>query len=436
MQAHQKPTTYEKKPLKQEQDGVLYQHNDYFGIGKERTFKSYDDLVHAIIQYEMAARVHLLRGSSNFLTANKKVNFSEETCRQFVFDRIVFKCPNHEVTKRFDSQTAARIEQFNPGQVPNYKNVKETVAFRSKNRALRKPNLEAPECQDTDAPIPKYCEDIETLISRYDCIKKPVCQPAEARASNGRGTKRRMADDGGVVAKKVLFPMGQVQSECPETPNQLYEEQASFYCQSRYIYQRAGPSQAYWNQPVSNYDSCYAQTATQQEFGQTTTSNNAYGQPAANTEFFNQNWTQYNTYGQDMYQKSQYYSHGLANPVFEETINQPAYIPPYNEYINNKENVNYANSQYVENNHWSNCSNNYVDSPTEQPLQLPVQEFEAPPLAQDQEIEAAIPPIEEEVVPDENDPPQSPQIYYDEQEMNEVGSGGADLILMALEGLY
>ncbi|CAD5230307.1 unnamed protein product [Bursaphelenchus okinawaensis] len=528
--AHQKPNTYQKKPMVQQQSGCVFHNNEGYKIQKGTTFTSYDELVHALIRYEMAARVHLLRSSSNFLKANKNA-FSDEICQQFVFDRLVFKCPNHEVIKRFDSQTGEalynkrvtkknsedtrkceftftvqynpqinrleisagmlchtggcnpsakdlfeyvpkdennkkkraihkKIEELEPAQLPPiYPLVKETVAFKSKNRTMQSPNLNAPFYQDTDVGTIQYAPEVEVLISRYvtDCIKKPAGEESKAGSSTSRGTKRRMADEGEVAAKRAndghaLRPntnyevaevgqvsyVGQGNYICEDGTAQLerhvqpvQEIWAASYEQNPAYYQSAGPSQGYWNQPVANYEPYHYKTATQQQYSQATTYNNMCDQLAANNGFFEPKWNEYKTFGQQTCHLPANNYQDMPNPVAENPIEQPAYIPPYNDAsadVNNKRTSQNSASPGPDDYDydWFNPEN-YL----EPAVQIPGQgEETAAPLAQAPEDDPAI-----------EEPEPGPQqdlahvYYYDEEEMRAVGSGGADLIAMAMEGL-
>ncbi|CAD5230245.1 unnamed protein product [Bursaphelenchus okinawaensis] len=529
---HIKPTTYKKNALKQDQLGCIFENNEYYKIKQGTTFKSYDELVHAIIRYEIAARVHLLRSSSNFLKANKKVVFSEDICQQFVLvDRLVFKCPNHEVIKRYDSQGNAlynkrvikkNIEdprkceftftvQYNPeinrlqisagklyhtggcnpshrdlfDYVPKDENNKKkraihkkieemaptrppvkywpattTIAFKSKNRTMQSPNLNAPFHQDTDAGTITYAPEVEALISQYvtDCIKKPAGEEPKAGPSNSRGPKRRMADESEVAAKRAndgyaLRPNmnyetakfsqasyvgqdnymshdGTVQFEGYVQPvQQRCEGQTDLFSQNQAYCQPAGPSQSYWNQPVPNYEPYYEQTATQQ-YNQEGF-HNIYGQQASNNGFFEPNWDGYSRLSYEASQPPAYCSQDIAEPVPESRAEQPAYNPPYAATFVNDHNVRRSQrsgSPEEDNYDWGN-----LDDYFEPPLQCSAQEEETTlSLAQNPEGQDS-PPIEQPEPEPQQEP--APIFYYDEEEMQAVGSGGADLILMAMEGL-
>ncbi|CAD5230211.1 unnamed protein product [Bursaphelenchus okinawaensis] len=506
---HQKPSTYKKNPLEQNQWGCKFADNFGCRIQKDSTFKSYDDLVHALIRYEMAARVHLLRSSSNFLKTNKKVNFSDETCRRFVFDRLVYKCPNHEVIKRYDSRTGEALYnkrvtkkniedgrkcqftftvQYNPeidrlqisagmlyhtdGCVPRAKDLFEyvpkdennkkkraihkmieermptqlpveyelenkTTAFKSKNRTMKMPNPNAPYQQDTDAFIPVYPEEIEALISQYvaDCVKKPAGEDSETGPTTSRRTKRRMADEGGVAAKKVndgralrpltntqfnepaqdiyLSQTGPAQYIAPAEPNQpVHEGQAGFYSKAQADYQPAGTSQGYWNQPARSYEPYYSQANTGSYYEQSMAPNNTYNQPSANTSFYEQNWCQYGTSTQATSYPPVYYSQSVPNPVEAGQMEQRAYSPLYNN--------TFATTRHKET-HEFNENNDvaFFNEFFQTPIQITSQDIEPVPqnadplLAQNPLIDA--PPIEEPAEKDPQPSPQtSPQYYYED----------------------
>ncbi|CAD5230213.1 unnamed protein product [Bursaphelenchus okinawaensis] len=528
-QKYQKPNTYQKQPLvRNDQDGFIFPGNDECGIKKESTFRSYDHLVHAIIKYEMKARVHLLRNSSNFLKANKKVAFPEETCRQFVFDRIVFKCPNHEVTKRFDSQTGEalynkrvtkrniedprkceftftvqynpeinrlqisagklyhtgrcnpsvnglfeyvpkdennkkkraihnKIEELQPTQLPVLYNYKEkTEAFRSKNRTLWMPNANVPISQDSDVRTEPYCDEVEALISRYvnDCIKKPVGETSEAGPSTSRGTKRRMANEDGVAAKRAndgrgLRPgMNSEDAELGEAVSyafqpdpvmfeghvlptqQVVQDRAQTYGQHQAYCQPAYLSQNYWHQPVGGYEHYYSPSATELYYDQSEASGNGYDQSGADMNIFEPNFCQYRTFGQKACQPPQCYSQTIENPVATGPIAQPGFfIRPEDdmfaefsdEYI-----ARMASGLFDENDQ----ENNLAEPLIEQPLHVIYQKAQAlPPV---QEVEAAVQPIQQPIIENEQESAPAPEEARQTETTEEENEGEEDILAAAM----